>query len=128
MKKALQLVADKKSVAKAVCAMIALLIATGVAVAGEGAGATQAAEASIGLGEAIAKGSRVLAAGLAIGLAAGGGGIGMGILGGYLFSATARNPETRNVNMTAFWITIAFIEALSIYALLIAIILMFVIK
>jgi F-type H+-transporting ATPase subunit c len=67
----------------------------------------------------------VLGAGLAIGLAALGTGIGQGITSGKAVEAMARQPEmvgTLQVNMI---IGLAFIESLCIYALVIAFILLF---
>jgi len=67
----------------------------------------------------------VLGAGLAIGLGALGTGIGQGITSGKAVEAMARQPEmvgTLQVNMI---IGLAFIESLCIYALVVAMILLF---
>jgi len=64
-----------------------------------------------------------LAAGLAIGLAAMGTGIGIGILGGKSVEAAARQPEASGTIQRLMILAIAFIEALCLYALLIAIML-----
>ncbi len=66
---------------------------------------------------------RLLGAGLAIGLGALGPGIGIGILGYGAMQALGRNPEARGPIMTNMMIAIAFVEAIAIYALIIAIIL-----
>jgi F-type H+-transporting ATPase subunit c len=66
---------------------------------------------------------RLLGAGLAIGLGALGPGIGIGILGYGAMQALGRNPEARGAIMTNMMIAIAFVEAIAIYALIIAIIL-----
>jgi F-type H+-transporting ATPase subunit c len=67
----------------------------------------------------------VLGAGLAIGLAALGTGVGQGIVSGKAVEAMARQPEmvgTLQVNMI---IGLAFIESLCIYALVVSMILLF---
>jgi F-type H+-transporting ATPase subunit c len=62
-------------------------------------------------------------AGLAVGLAALGTGIGIGILGARSVEAAARQPEAAGTVQRLMILAIAFIEALCLYALLIAIIL-----
>jgi len=70
---------------------------------------------------------RLLAAGLAIGLGAIGPGIGVGLVGLGALQAIGRNPEARGPIMTNMILAIAFAESIAIYALVIAIILLFVI-
>jgi len=65
---------------------------------------------------------KMLAAGLAIGLGVLGPGIGIGILGYGAMQALGRNPEARGPIMTNMILAIAFAEALGIYALIVAII------
>jgi F-type H+-transporting ATPase subunit c len=69
---------------------------------------------------------RLLAAGLAMGLGAIGPGIGIGILGMGAMTALGRNPEARGPIMTNMILAIAFAEAVAIYALVVAIVLIFV--
>jgi len=69
---------------------------------------------------------KMLAAGLAIGLGAIGPGIGIGILGLGAMNALGRNPEARGPIMTNMILAIAFAEAVAIYALVIAVVLIFV--
>ena len=64
----------------------------------------------------------VLAAGLAIGLAALGGAIGMGSTAAATIAGTARNPGLGAKLMTTMFIALAMIEAQVIYALVIALI------
>ncbi len=64
-----------------------------------------------------------LSAGLGIGLAALGTGIGIGILAGKSVEATARQPEAGPAIQRMMILAIAFIEALCLYALLVAILL-----
>jgi len=64
-----------------------------------------------------------LAAGLGIGLAALGTGIGIGLLGAKSVEAVARQPESAGTIQRMMILAIAFIEALCLYALLVAIML-----
>jgi len=70
-----------------------------------------------------AEATKMLAAGLAMGLGALGPGLGIGILGYGAMQALGRNPEARGAIMTNMILAIAFAEALGIYCLIIAIIL-----
>jgi F-type H+-transporting ATPase subunit c len=65
-------------------------------------------------------GAAALGAGIAVSIAGIGGGIGMGIAGGKAFEAIARQPEVGGDVRTLLFITLAFIETLTIYGLLIA--------
>ncbi|MFP6569093.1 MAG: ATP synthase F0 subunit C [Dehalococcoidia bacterium] len=67
-----------------------------------------------------------LAAGLAIGLGAIGPGMGIGILAGKAMEALGRNPEASGVIQQNMILAIAFAEAIAIYALVVAIIIIFV--
>jgi F-type H+-transporting ATPase subunit c len=69
---------------------------------------------------------KLLAAGLAIGLGAIGPGIGVGILAWGALQAIGRNPEAAGQIQTNMFIGIAFAEAIAIYALVVALILLFV--
>ncbi|UCE18836.1 MAG: F0F1 ATP synthase subunit C [Gemmatimonadota bacterium] len=66
-----------------------------------------------------------LGAGLSIGLAALGTGIGMGFLVGKSVEGIARQPEAIDKIRTTMIIGIAFIEALALYALVISFLLVF---
>ncbi|MSQ15586.1 MAG: ATP synthase F0 subunit C [Dehalococcoidia bacterium] len=68
---------------------------------------------------------KLLAAGISMGLGAIGPGIGIGLLAGKALEAIGRNPEARNYIQTNMILAIAFCEAIGIYALVIAIILVF---
>ena len=68
----------------------------------------------------------LLAAGLAIGLGAIGSGIGMGTAIGGACEGTSRNPEAGGRILTTMIIGLAMIESLTIYALVIALLLLFV--
>lgn len=67
----------------------------------------------------------VLAAGLCMGLAPLGPGIGQGILVGQSVAGIARQPEAAGRIQTVMFIGLAFTEALAIYALVISFILIF---
>ncbi len=69
---------------------------------------------------------RLLAAGLCMGLGAIGPGIGIGVLGMGAMQALGRNPEARGPIMTNMILGIAFAEAVAIYALVVAVVLVFV--
>lgn len=69
---------------------------------------------------------KLLAAGLAIGLGAIGPGIGIGILGWGAVQAVSRNPEARGPIFTNMLFAVALAEAVAIYALVVAIVLIFV--
>jgi len=66
-----------------------------------------------------------LGAGLAIGLGAIGSGIGMGTAIGGACEGTSRNPEAGGRIMTTMIIGLAMIESLTIYALVVALILLY---
>ena len=61
---------------------------------------------------------KLLAASLAIGLGALGPGLGIGILGAAAMNAIGRNPEARGAILTNMILAIAFAEAIAIYALI----------
>lgn len=79
-----------------------------------------------GQGESLKQGLMFLGAGLAIGLAALGTGIGMGFAIKGTQEGVARNPTAGGRLQTLMLIGLAFIETLALYALLVAIILLFV--
>nr|WP_156204770.1 ATP synthase F0 subunit C [Candidatus Syntrophocurvum alkaliphilum] len=65
-------------------------------------------------------GTIALGAGLAVSIGGVGVGIGMGIAGGRAFEAIARQPEVGGDVRTLLFITLAFLETVIIYGLLIA--------
>ena len=70
---------------------------------------------------------KLLAASLAIGLGALGPGLGIGILGAAAMNAIGRNPEARGAILTNMILAIAFAEAIAIYVLIVAFLLLFVV-
>lgn len=67
-----------------------------------------------------------IAAAIAIGLGSLGPAIGIGILAGKALEAIGRNPEASQKIQTSMILAIAFAEAIAIYALVVALIIMFV--
>lgn len=68
---------------------------------------------------------KVLGAGIAtVGMV--GPGVGIGILGAAALNAIGRNPEARGVILTNMILGIAFAEAVAIYALVVAVLIIFV--
>ena len=70
---------------------------------------------------------KFIGAGIAIGVGVIGPGIGIGILGAGAMGAIGRNPEATPQIQTNMILAIAFAEALGIYALIVAVILLFVV-
>jgi F-type H+-transporting ATPase subunit c len=70
--------------------------------------------------------AKLIGAGLAIGIGAVGPGIGVGLIGMGALNAIGRNPGSRGQVMPIMILSIAFAEAVSIYALIVAILLIFV--
>lgn len=69
---------------------------------------------------------KLLAAGLAIGLGALGPALGIGILAFAALQSIGRNPDATDQVQTAMILGLAFAEAIGIYALVVALILIFV--
>jgi len=78
--------------------------------------------------KALVDAMRLLGAGLAIGLGAIGPGIGIGILMQGALQAMGRNPDASSNIQTNMILGVAFAEAIAIYALVVALILMFVVS
>jgi F-type H+-transporting ATPase subunit c len=74
-----------------------------------------------------AEGAKFLAAAVAIGLGVVGPGVGIGLLGAAAMGAIGRNPEATGSITTNMILAIAFAEALGIYSLIVAVILLFVV-
>ncbi|MCJ7807394.1 MAG: ATP synthase F0 subunit C [Dehalococcoidia bacterium] len=69
---------------------------------------------------------KLLAAAIAIGAGALGPGLGIGMLGYGAMQALGRNPEAKGPIQTNMILAIAFAEAIAIYALIVAIMLIFI--
>ena len=74
-----------------------------------------------------AEAAKFLGAALAIALGVVGPGVGIGILGAGAMGAIGRNPEAAGATTTNMILAIAFAEALGIYSLIVAVILLFVV-
>ncbi len=70
--------------------------------------------------------ARQIATALAIGLGAIGPGIGIGIIGGKAVEALGRNPDAESSIRTNMILGIAFAEAVAIYCLVVALLILFV--
>ncbi len=75
---------------------------------------------------AIGQGLKLLGAGLAVGLAGIGVGAGQGVAAGKLAEAVSRNPEQKSKIQSSAIVGLAISESAVIYALIIAILLIFV--
>ncbi|CAI8028175.1 ATP synthase subunit c [Geodia barretti] len=82
---------------------------------------------AVGSQALTAEGAKFLAAGLAIALGVVGPGVGIGILGAGAMNAIGRNPDAAGAITTNMILAIAFAEALGIYSLIVAVILLFVV-
>ena len=82
---------------------------------------------SMGAQGLTTEGAQYLAAGLAIAIGVIGPGVGIGILGAGAMGAIGRNPDAAGAITTNMILAIAFAEALGIYSLIVAVILLFVV-
>lgn len=71
--------------------------------------------------------AKVIAAGLAVGLGAIGPAVGEGYIAGKALSAIGRNPEASNKIMPFMFATMAVAESTAIYALVVALLILFVV-
>lgn len=65
-----------------------------------------------------------IGAGIAIGFGAIGSGLGMGIAAGKFFEGVARQPESEKKNLPWLFVSIAFMETVTLYGFVIAIMLL----
>ena len=106
-----------------VAAAMMLFLTVGVfADTGDTAAAGDAAAAAT----ATTTGFKAIAAAIAIGLAACGGAIGMGVFGAKTSEGISRQPEAGGQIRTSFMLGLVFIETVVIYALLTVILIIFV--
>jgi F-type H+-transporting ATPase subunit c len=87
--------------------------------------AAEAAAGSLDYTKAIVLASSVIAAGLAVGLGAIGAGIGMGQGLGGATIAVGRNPEAQGKVLLTMMVGLAMIESVAIYALVIALVIIY---
>ena len=122
------------NIKKALSALLVMLMLTfAVAVpafAAEGDDAQSAATVSAEAAEAEAEGmttsGKAYACAIAVGIAAAGGAVAMGSLGAKSSESIARQPEAEGKIRTSMMLTLVFIETAIIYALLVAILIIFV--
>lgn len=76
--------------------------------------------------EAATSSGKPLGAGVAIGIAAGLGALGMGVVAGKAAEGIARQPEAEGKIRTTLMLSLVFIETAIIYALLVVILIIFV--
>ncbi len=116
----------KKWMLTMVNVVLTLLVTAGLAMAEEAAkGAEAATQAAGGSGGTLFFAACAIGAAVGLGLAAAGGGFGQGIAVGKAVEGIARQPEASGTIQTAMIIGISFIESLTIYALVVALILLF---
>lgn len=101
-------------------AMLVTLLASPMLAMAQGTVVTNPAEAT---GVGIKAGLLAIGAGVGIGIAALGCGIGQGKLGAAAMESIGRNPNSTNQLFVPMIIGLAFIESLTLYALVIAFIL-----
>nr|YP_010478832.1 ATP synthase CF0 subunit III [Neustupella aerophytica]UVI61137.1 ATP synthase CF0 subunit III [Neustupella aerophytica] len=77
------------------------------------------------MADSIVSAASVIAAGLAVGLAAIGPGIGQGTAAGQAVEGIARQPEVEDRIRGTLLLSLAFMEALTIYGLVVALSLIF---
>ena len=75
--------------------------------------------------DSIIAGASVIGAGLSVGLAAIGPGVGQGTAAGYAVEGIARQPEAEGKIRGALLLSFAFIESLTIYGLVVALVVLF---
>lgn len=103
-----------------ICTVSLALDSSSTAFAAEENGSDDTADAD------DATGDKALAAAIAIGLAAAGGAIGMGLSIAKASESIARQPEAKNDIRTTMMLGLVFIETAIIYALIVAILVVFV--
>ncbi len=106
---------NSKRILTAVCLLAMLLIVTVPAFA----------ESSAAVAESV-KGYKAIAAAIAVGLAAAAGAVGMGWAIAKSAEAISRQPEAENKIRTTLMLGLVFVETAIIYALVIAILVIFV--
>ncbi len=85
------------------------------------------AEDSAAMAGATASSGKAIAAGIAIGLAAAGGAVGMGMAVAKSVDGISRQPEAEGKIRTTLMLGLVFVETAIIYALIVAILIIFVI-
>lgn len=108
----------KRIITLAISIAILFVLAMPVFAAGEDVAVAAAANSVLG--------DKALAAAIAVGLAAAAGAVGMGIAVAKATEAISRQPEAENKIRTTLMLGLVFVETAIIYALVIAILIIFV--
>lgn len=106
--------------------MLAIMLTATVIPVCAAAEPADSADAAVTITADTATGSKAIAAAIAIGLAAAAGAIGMGIAIAKAVEAISRQPEAEGKIRTGLMLGLVFIETAIIYALIIAILIIFV--
>lgn len=113
--------------------VVIALLALAIPVFAESAGGSDAAPAAAQSAETNqaasadnGTGSKAMASGFAVGLAAAGGAIAMGLAAGKAVDSISRQPEAESKIRTTLMLGLVFIETAIIYALLVVILIIFV--
>jgi F-type H+-transporting ATPase subunit c len=115
-----------KTFVSAVIGILFVLCFASLAMAVEKAAvAAVAASGAVDYTKAIVLASSVIAAGLAVGFGAIGAGMGMGQGLGGATTAVGRNPEAQGKIMLTMMVGLAMIESVAIYALVIALVVLY---
>ena len=104
----------------------AMALTLALAVPAFAAGAPDAAEPAAQTQEDSSTGFKAIAAGLAVGLAAAGGAVAMGLATAKSTESISRQPEAEGKVRTTLMLGLVFIETAIIYALLVVILIIFV--
>ena len=115
----------------AVIAILAISIPVFAATNGDAATTTATAETAVEAAATTADsttGLKALASAIAVGIAAAGGAVGMGLSAGKAVEGIARQPEAESKIRTTMILGIALTETVALYGLLISFILLFVFK
>ena len=113
-----------KKVLSVLLVMLAMVVTMAAPAFADEPAATQAAQAETEAGDSTT--GKAIASAVAVGLAAAGGAIGMGLLGAKATESIARQPEADGKIRTTMMLTLVFIETAIIYALLVDILIIFV--
>lgn len=116
----------KKRIVSIMSILALLLVFTGVFMTANEAAAFAAGEEAAAEAAADSTGDKAMAAGIVVGLAAAAGAIGMGIAVAKTTESMARQPEIAGKINSTMMLGMVFIETAIIYALVIAILIIFV--
>ena len=114
----------KKSLVYSVLAMVLMMVCAPFVMAAPEA-AAPAASAGIDYTKAIVLGCALLGAGLSMGIGAVGAGLGLGQATSGAANAVGRNPEAQGKVMLTMMVGMAMTESVAIYALVIALVMLF---